>query len=353
MCKSTRLYFICFMAIIISGCEGGGATGGDPLGTDSIKVEASAASVSAGQESVITATVVRLNGLPATDRDVSFSFSTNNTGGTLRVVNSEVDGQGKAVAVYTAGWNSPLYDVQDTIQASLSNGATAAVVITRSSGSIRSTKVSLSADPTAVTAGQVSIINANISGDIWWDGRTSREFINFSIPINNSQGSFIDVNGDSVPSITSEVVDLGDVSVIYKAGSAFSGTMVQDTVQGVLLSGATSAVTITRNPGVAGYIVTVTPNPSTLTTQTGVSLITANVKDNTGAAYVGASVKFTVTSAGGVGAATVTTPATTDGNGNATANYSSTHTAATSDIVTASTTIGGVTYTGSAIVTVP
>jgi hypothetical protein len=237
MCKSAGLYFICFMAIIISGCEGGGATGGDPLGTDGITVEASATSLSAGQESVITATVVRLNGLPATDRDVSFTFSTNNTGGTLRVVNDQVDGQGKAVAVYTAGYNSHVNDVQDTIQASLSNDAAAAVVITRIATSI-----------------------------------------------------FV------------------------------------------------------------GYVVTVTSTPSTLTTRTGVSLITANVKDNIGTNYVNAPIAFTVTVAGG-GTATVTSPATTDGNGNAISTYRSFHTEATSDIVTA--TIIGTTITGATIITVP
>jgi hypothetical protein len=142
------------MALLLSSCGGGGATSGDPLGTDSIKVEASVTSVGAGQESVITATVERQNKLPATDRSVSFTFRTNNTGGTLRVMNDQVDGQGKAVAVYTAGSNSPLNDVQDTIQASLSNDAAAAVVITRSAGTAPTASgytVTLTADPSSFT----------------------------------------------------------------------------------------------------------------------------------------------------------------------------------------------------------
>jgi hypothetical protein len=557
MSKHIQGFLMLLLLTVIFGCSGG-ATSGDPLGTDSIKVEASAASVGAGQESVITATVVRLNQLPATDRSVFFAFRTNNTGGTLRVVNDDVDGQGKAVAVYTAGSNSPVSNVADTIQVSLSTGAAAVVVITRSgtgriftlkanpttltanqssvitatitdnknspvsgetisfsiparnSGSpiltaysgvsdsngmvttiyspgiasptnqvddavqasladgssravvitrsgtlgiftiftlianpttltdnqssvitatitdnknspvsgqtvsfsipVRNTgsptltaysgvsdgngmvttiyspgtasptnqvddavqasladgssravvitrsnsvsgamDVSLSANPASVAAGQVSVIKATISGT----QLLSNVSITFSTPVNNSQGSFIDVNGNSVSSITTKIENLGNVSVIYKSGAAAPGTNVQDTVQGVLSTGSTSAVTITRTAGGTGYVVTVTPTPSILTTQKGVSVITANVKDTLGVAYAGASVAFTVTSAMGVGAATVTSPATTDGNGNAIASYSSAHTAATSDIITASTTIAGVTYTGAAVVTVP
>jgi hypothetical protein len=352
MCKSIKLYFVCLMALILSGC-GGGGTSSDPLGTDSITASASVTSLGAGQSSLITATVMNATGNPVTGRSVSFAFQTNNSGGTLSVLNNETKGNGQAMVSYTAGANSPVDSVQDTIQVSLSNDAAAAVVITRTAGTPWSSNVSLSADPTSLTAGQVSIIKANISGVIWWDGSTSSESVTFTIPINNSGGGFIDANGNSVSSITSKVENLGDVSVIYKAGSASPGTMVQDTVQAVLLTGATSAITITRSAGAVGYVVTVTPTPSTLMTRTGVSVITANVKDNLGTAYIGASVAFTVTSAGGVGAATVTTPATTNGNGDAISNYSSTHTAATSDIITASTTIGGVTYTGAAIVTVP
>ncbi len=66
-------FLILLLIFAFSGCGGGeGSTSGDPLGTDSIKVEASVTSLGAGDDSVITATVERLNKQPATDRLVSF-----------------------------------------------------------------------------------------------------------------------------------------------------------------------------------------------------------------------------------------------------------------------------------------
>jgi hypothetical protein len=95
--------------------------------------------------------------------------------------------------------------------------------------------------------------------------------------------------------------------------------------------------------------VSLTANPSSIIHTTGVNLVTTNVKDSTGAVVTGVSVTFTRTGGELVGAS----PVTTDGNGNAVANYSSAHTSAKSDIVKASTIIGGVTYTGATTITVP
>jgi hypothetical protein len=167
MSRHIQGFLMLLLLFAIFGC-GEGATSGDPLGTDSITVAASATSVTAGQESVITATVVRLDDkIPATDRSVSFSFSTNHSGGTLRVVNNKVDGQNKAVAVYTAGSNSPADAVTDTIQASLSNGASDAVVITRSKSAAAAFSITVSAaDPPKLThATGNSIVTATVKNN--------------------------------------------------------------------------------------------------------------------------------------------------------------------------------------------
>ncbi|MFH1080787.1 MAG: hypothetical protein V1766_11125 [Pseudomonadota bacterium] len=164
MSKSIQGLLILLLLFAIFGC-GEGVTSGDPLGTDSITVAASPATVIAGQESVITATVARLDKTPATDRSVSFSLRTNNSGGTLRVVNAKVDGQSKAVAIYTAGSNSLADEVTDTVQASLSNGAAAAVVIKRSK-SAAAFSITVSADPGDLTdATGNSVVTANVKNN--------------------------------------------------------------------------------------------------------------------------------------------------------------------------------------------
>ena len=183
MVRHIQGFLTLLLLIAICGCSGGASTDGDPLATDSIKVEASVSSVSAGQESVITATVVRINGFPATDRSVAFTFLTNNTGGTLKVVNEKVDGQSKAVAVYTAGSNSPYAAVADTIQASLSNEAAAVVVITRSgiSSPVSFTISSLQAEPATLAANQSSVITATVTDTE--NKPISGKTVSFSIPV--------------------------------------------------------------------------------------------------------------------------------------------------------------------------
>ncbi len=124
------------MALGISSCGGGGATSGDPLGTDTITISASVTSLKAGENSIIKATVKKASGTLVTGRSVSFFFRVNNSGGTISVVNDETQGNGEAIANYTAGANSPANSVQDTIQVSLSNDSTDNVVITRVAGVI-------------------------------------------------------------------------------------------------------------------------------------------------------------------------------------------------------------------------
>ena len=313
----------------------------------SVSVVAAPTSVSAGQVSIVTATLTGDDNVGVT---VTFSLSVNNSGATLSASSAVTDGSGNAVVTYRAGSNNPTLTVDDTVKASVGSISSSAA-ITRSSGTVPSGAVlTLSAEPTAVNGGQTTVITATVTGGT---SSGANESVTLTIPVNNSGASFLNAAGASVATVTITTGSGGTVSAVYKAGPNTSGAAVQDTVQGVLSNGALNAVTITVNAGVAGNVVTVTANPSTLTTTTGVSIITANVKNNLGSVWVGATVTFTVSVAGGVGGATVTSPATTDGNGNAISNYSSTHNAATSDIVTATTTIDGVTYTGATTISVP
>lgn len=338
----TRIILLLILALVLAGC-GGGATSGDPLATDSITVKAEPATVGAGQESVITATVARFNEIPAIERTVTFTFRTNHSGGTLRVVNDRVDGQSQASAVYTAGWNAPGVEISDTIQASLPNGAGAVVVITRSGNGI----AEITAVPTEVTANQSSVVTISVTDSN--DKPISGATVFFSIPVANS-GS---------PSLTaySGVTDgLGKATTVYTPGNASPTETVSDTVEARLANGSSRSVVITRKGSEtgSGYSITATADPPTLAGKSGNSIVTAKVTtSNTATAIGGVVVTFTVSGAAGGTVAPAT--AVTDSSGNATTIYKGDGVSATgsTNAVTARITIGGGTYTAAAVITYP
>ena len=232
MRKHMRMFLLLIAALVLSAC-GGGETSGDPLGTDSITVKAEPATVGAGQESVITATVARFNENPAIERSVTFTFRTNNSGGTLRAVNNRVDGQNQARAVYTAGWNAPGAEISDTIQASLPNGAGAVVVITRAGNGI----AEITAEPAEVEANQSSVVTVFVSDSS--DKPISGATVFFSIPVANS--------GSPALTAYSAFTDgLGRATTVYTPGIASPDQTVSDTVEARLSNGSSRSVVITR-----------------------------------------------------------------------------------------------------------
>ena len=337
----TARLLLLILALVLWGC-GGGATSGDPLGTDSITVKAEPATVGAGQESVITATVARINELPATERTVSFTFRTNQSGGTLHVVNDRVDGQSQARAIYTAGWNAPGVEIADTIQASLSNGAGAVVTITRSGNGIAEMK----AEPTEVAANQSSVVTVSVTDSS--DKPISGLTVFFSITVNHS-GS---------PSLTaySGVTDgLGNATTVYTPGNASPDQTVSDTVEARLSNGSSRSVVITRKGSEtgSGFSITATAEPTKLTGKNGNSIVTATVTTSTGTAISGVPVTFTVS--GAAGGTVFPATAVTDSGGNATTVYKGDGVSATgsSNAVTAGITIGGNAYTAAVIIAYP
>ncbi len=122
-------------------------------GSLSLTLGATSLAVKAGESSVITATVTRvkytgadytLDSVPVSGQTVTFSFVTNNSGGSLSTVSAVTDGSGRATVTYTAGSRSPGIEVIDSIQAS-SGGSTSAIAITRTEG--QGYGITLTADP--------------------------------------------------------------------------------------------------------------------------------------------------------------------------------------------------------------
>ncbi len=309
----------------------------------------SSLSVPDGATSVITALVTDGNGNPVMGETVLFSFTVNVSGAyfvtasqtNVGTFSATTNASGRAEAVYLAGGNSPTLTLYDTVRAALSNGSTQSVMITRSPGTVPSGAVlALSADPSAVNGGQTTNITARVTGGTL---SGANETVTLTIPVNISGGSFINAAGASVNTLTITTGGGGTATAVYRTGTNNSGTAVEDTIQGVVASSsAIGSVRVTRNAGVAGYIVTVTADPSTVVVGS-ISRVTANVKDNTGKVTIGAAVTFTLTGAGGIAPAA----ATTSGAGDAETNYTAAGAVGSSSVVTATVTIGGTSYSGS------
>jgi hypothetical protein len=208
------------------------------------------ASLAEGQNSIITVKVTNGDDKTVREQKVTFTILSNNSGGTLTILNGTTDADGQALALYTAGGDSPNADVEDIVQASV-EGATGALSIKRTADTNTGADYisDISSSPSTMTGGHMSIITAKVTtGEDSEEG--SNQTITFTIPANNSGACFIDSKGANVASITTTMQmsqgNILSVSVIYKAGTNDSGTAVQDVVQAVLGNGSTDYVIITR-----------------------------------------------------------------------------------------------------------
>lgn len=297
-----KILFI--MVLVFSGCGEN-----DPLVTDTITVSASVSSLGAGQSSVITATVKQADGKAVTGRSVSFSFVANNSGGTLTVTDYGMN-NGVATAIYTAGASSPAGSLQDTVQAGISNGASAAVVISRTGSAtpLANFILTLAASPITLSAIQNSVVTAKVT-----DGTgipLSGVTVTFSLPTKNS--------GAPVLSATTVATDgSGNAITIYSPGTASSTLSIDDIVQAGLANGSTRLVTITRSGTAAplpNIVKTLTANPTTLTAGQN-SIITANVTDSAGAPLSGLTVTFSLPTKNSGAPSLSATTVVTDANG--------------------------------------
>jgi hypothetical protein len=210
--------------------------------------------------------------------------------------------------------------------------------------------VALTADPAGgMYAGQRCILKAALtdkSGTL-----LSKQQIFFSIPVNESGATLAAQSG-----ITDSE---GNAYTVYTAGSDHPGVPVQDTIQANIKE-FSGFLIITRTGGSSpDFTITVVAAPPTLTADDSSSIITANVKNNVGSGTPvnGVTVTFTVTGGGSVSDPGT---ATTDGNGNAVITFTGGsgdppkgRATGETDVVTASITVGGNTYTDAKLITYP
>lgn len=303
---------------------------------------ASSTSVANGQTSIITATVTDGNNNPMMGEAVTFTIPTNDSNACfINAANACVlsvvvttDGSGNARAVYHGGSQWPNVDVYDTVRATLANGSTNFLVMTRTAATPLA--LTVTATPTSVAAGQVSIITARLTGN-----NNAGVTVFFSLPVNSSGATL---------SASSAITDgAGSAVVIYTAGANNPTQTVTDSVQASAgtMSGAV-AITRTGAGTTAGYSIDVKAEPETVAAGGGSSVITANVKNNLGTNVSGVTVTFTQT--GGLSVLPATS--ITDGSGNAVATFTAGSGTAgtTAGVVTATITIDGATYTDAVVV---
>jgi protocatechuate 3,4-dioxygenase beta subunit len=197
-------------------------------------------SLSAGNSTIIKATITNGSGTPSAGQTVTFAFLHNNSGATLVPLNGGVtDASGQAIATYTAGAINSAASVQDMIQASVT-GTTGAVIITRVSSSTTLTglRMTLTAAAISLAAGESTIITATVN-----DGSGS--------PVQGQPVAFSFVTHPSGASLTilSATTDAaGEATALYTAGGTTPNATVQDVVQ-ASVTGTTKAVIITRTAG--------------------------------------------------------------------------------------------------------
>lgn len=161
----TLLLLLSFaMLFFITACGGSldDETGTGALPGISISISA-ATSMAAGESSIITATVIDGAGAPVQGTIVTFSVRINNSGATINTLNSgRTDAKGQAIAIYSAGTNSPTTSVQDTIQSSVT-GATAVFTIEITAGTGDLSLYIDKGTTSPLLAGQKTIITATVS----------------------------------------------------------------------------------------------------------------------------------------------------------------------------------------------
>jgi len=287
-----------------------------------IAVTAGTTSLTAGETTLVTATVTDGSNKPAQGQTVSFSFAASPSGGALSTISGTTDASGKAVASYTAGSDNPTLSVQDIIQGS-TTGATGAVILTRTAGGASQAGLVLTLTPTStsVTPGNTSLLTARIvNGD---NEAVSGLTVTFEFSVNNSTASLLSDSGTGT-TVTGTTDGAGKAIAVYTAGTVAPTEVRLDTIR-ASVTGASDVEVITRapNPGPENKVLTLAQNPATspdarvVYNESSTVLITATVTRN-GLAWPTEPITFSVVS--GLGSI-VSAASETDANGRAEATF--------------------------------
>jgi|GEM_PF-2968182 len=248
----------------------------------------------------ITATVTD-NGKVLQGERVTFALLTAN-GATLTVLSGLSNSSGQVTTVYQSGNNN----AQDVVQASLSNGAKAQLVINKD-GVAPGRSITLAATPSSVTPGQYSVITATVKDS--GDNVVSGALVRFSMSTSNGSLSRSELETDGS----------GVATIIYQAGGdTFESDIIQATTEGAFTS-----LVITKTGNAVGYTATLVGDPNQFTNTAATagtvnSKLTATVKDSKGLAAPGLRVRINAPSWGATAGTVTPTNALTGVDGTAT-----------------------------------
>lgn len=268
------------------------------IGVQQVSLSGSPTTLSAGQNSILTATVTDGSGKAVSGQMVVFSFILNSSGATLATLNGGItDASGKALSLYTAGAAIPALSVQDTVQASVA-GATGAIIVTRTAGGGGTgVLVTVTATPTSLIAGAISVIVAQVNNA---DGTAAAgQAVTFGFVTNNSGAPALNV-------VNATTDASGKAIATYTAGSNSPGLSIQDAVS-ASVTGSAGAAIITRLPATGtGNRISLTLTPATtsaspLGTTTSNCIVQAKVLRDDGVTPVaGETVTFSIVTGGGI-----------------------------------------------------
>lgn len=225
----------------------------------SLSLTADATSLAAGQQTIITATVMNNLGNPASGVTVGFSIDINRSGATITPIGGGVtDASGRATATYTAGSVNPDYKETDYVYARCAPYEMQHITIIRTAATAPlpvGYRMTVTATPVSLAADAISVIVATVTNNATGTG-ASGVAVEFDLLIDNSGATLTPVN------LTTDTS--GTAIATYTAGNNTPSLSIQDVVT-ASVTGSAGAVIITRlpNAGTGNRILSFTEDPET------------------------------------------------------------------------------------------
>ncbi len=254
-----------------SGTEAGAAAYGVHI--DSFTGAADAAY--SGQSIILTVYVTDSGNNPVRNADVTFKFTSNPSGASLKSLGGQTgesikattDKGGLAQVVYNAGENSIAMELSDVIAATC-HDSKMAFMITRVAGGSQGLIISVTADQSSLKAGENTIIKAKVTNAT--GAVIGGQAVTFTLAENNSGATITELSGTTDAE--------GRATALYTAGEEDAEIDVQDIIQ-ASVSGLSDVIIITRigSQADADYIDRIDASPSTISVGE-MSIITATVR---------------------------------------------------------------------------
>jgi hypothetical protein len=297
-------------------------------------LNSSLTTLSAGQNSILSATVTDESGNPVSGQRVQFSMMMNKSvtakitvPGVLVGTTTFTDAGGRAVAIYTAG-SPPTGSVDDVVQVVVDDSSghlvasSAAIITVMPASAATSLTIGVTAAATTLNAGDRTVVTATVSDSTGSPVRGVT--VAFSFPDGSGVSS---ESAATLAPVSVQTDAIGQAVTVYTAGGLHSTTGVQDAVW-AKTTGAANAVIITRTgtgASTTGRHLSLSAVPAFVNAGEA-AVVIATVTDSSSSPVSGVPVAFSLAANNSGGtfiapAIAVTVNATTDVNGTALAVY--------------------------------